>query len=97
MWKVASRLQYCGKYLELEAQAAPEEPIGRYEDNLAVAGGKSHVTLGEKIAAVGQNLGVAGDKSGQTLANLHAQVRVDVVSGLAVGVLWETAGPLIHL
>ena len=53
-----------GLLLELEAQAASEEPIGRYEDNLAVTGGESNVTLSEQVAAVGQNFGVTRDESG---------------------------------
>ena len=79
--------------LKLEAQAAPEEPVGRYEDDLAVAGGKRYITLSEQIAAIRQNFGMAGDKSGEPLANLDAEVWIDMIRGLAVGVLRGDSGP----
>src|SRR5580700_5127530 len=94
LWKMAYRLSYEVNYLKLEAQAASEEPISRHQNHLPVTCGQRHVPLGQQVAAIGQNFSVSGDESGELLTNLNAQVGIEVINRLAVGILLRDCWPV---
>jgi len=75
------------KSLELEAQAASEEAVRRDQDDGPVTGRNWDVALCEQVPHVGLNLDAAQENIRERLPDLHAQIGIEVVQGLAVRIL----------
>src|ERR1700722_19273090 len=73
--------------LELEAHPTPEEPVRWDEDKLTIVRRESDVALGENVTAIRKNFGMARYEFGQTLAQLNAEIGIQVIRGLAIRVL----------
>src|SRR6202044_1430088 len=92
LWKVYSRFQYAQGTTalttasELKAQSALDEAVRRDQHYRSVARRHWDVALGQEVADIRLDFHVAGEHIRKRLPDLHAEVGVDLIDGLAVGV-----------
>src|SRR5580700_7824891 len=91
--EAASQIPDWGR-LELESQTAAEIAVGGHQHELMAVDGDRDNTLLEKVADICLHLDARREDVGKRLANTHAEIGVDSIHGLAVGILLRDGRPV---